>query len=206
MSEAVSELKRILGVQRAGPLPSFSLLHAIKALAVLAESGPIGRATLSRRLGLGEGAVRTLLGKLAEHELVRSTRRGCELDERGRELWASLASKLAKRAKISGTPVLAHPHGFAILVKGAAEKVRLGVEQRDEAIRAGARGAVTLVLKDGKLRMPGVSDDVSHDYPDLFRAVMQELGPQEGDAVVIAYADEALAAEYGALAAALSLL
>ncbi|RLI07808.1 hypothetical protein DRO32_03320 [Candidatus Bathyarchaeota archaeon] len=65
---------------------------------------------------------------------------------------------------------------------------------------------MTLVVKGGKLRMPGVSEDVSADFPDLFEAVMRSLAPSEGDAVVVAYADDPLAAEYGALAAALSLL
>jgi len=207
MAEALCRLRKALGEQRVGPLPSFSLLHAIKALDLLARAGPLGRAALARRLGIGEGAVRTLLNRLIKHGLVRTTRQGCELAERGRELWGELSSHMAKMAELGG-PALPPPytHGFAILVKRAAGKVRLGIEQRDEAIRAGARGAITLVLEGGRLRMPGVSEDVSADYPGLYRAVAESLRPDEGDVVIIAYAEDLLAAEYGALAAALSLL
>ncbi len=206
MSAALRELRQALGEQRIGPLPSFSLLHAVKALAVLAEAGPIGRGALAKRLGLGEGAIRTLLSRLGGCGLIRASRKGCELAGKGRELWRAIRSKLANETPIGKTTASPCEHCFAILVRQAAEKVKLGVEQRDEAIKAGARGALTLVVKGGKLRMPGVSEDVSADFPDLFEAVMRSLAPSEGDAVVVAYADDPLAAEYGALAAALSLL
>lgn len=146
------------------------------------------------------------MSRLVRANLIKVLRSGCILTEKGEGLWAELRSRLAGKARISGVGVPLGEHGFAILVRQGARRVRLGVEQRDEAIRAGAQGAIILVYQGGRLRMPGVSEDVSVDYPDLFGEVMSALGPREGDAVVIAYADDPLTAEYGALAAALSLL
>jgi len=204
MSSAIRVLEELVRPEAPGPFPCFSKLHVVKALASMARSGSIGRAGLAQVLGLGEGATRTLIGKLSKHGLVEVTRRGCSLTERGKALWKEICSKLPKMTEIKAIPVPGK--GFAVLVRGEARNVRLGINQRDEAVRAGARGAMILVFEQGKLRMPGVSEDVSVDFPELFEEVMSVLEPKEGDVVVVAFADSDLIAEYGALAAALSFL
>jgi len=206
MMSTVEEKLRELAEGRApGPPASFTKLHVLKAIWLLAEQGTIGRASLAQKLGLGEGVTRTLLKRLLRAGLVRTSRSGCEITEEGRALWEELRRKLARIASVRWTGELGQ-YGVAVLVKGGASKVRLGVEQRDEAIRAGAKGALVLVLEGGRLRMPGVSEDIRVDYPELFEEITTSLEPEEGDAVVVAYADDAVSAEYGALAAALDLL
>ena len=207
MSLLIERLDRLLKRPRGpGPLPAFSKLHVLKAIDLVGRMGPLSRASLSRELGIGEGAVRTLLKKLVSADLVRTSRSGCVLTEEGMALWTELNARLAKRSPIARSAISLGAHGFAILVRDGAKKVRLGVEQRDEAVRAGAKGALVLIAEEGRLKMPGVSDDIRADYPDLFEEVAKSLEPEEGDAIVIAYADDPLVAEYGALAAALSLL
>jgi len=196
-------LKRPRG---AGPIPAFSILHVLKAIDLVGRAGPTSRANLSRELGIGEGVVRTLLKRLMNANLVRTSPSGCMLTEEGMALWAELNARLAVRKPLEYRATSLGEHGFAVLVRDGAKKVRLGVEQRDEAVRAGARGALILVAEGGKLKMPGVSDDVRADYPELFEEIINAIGPSDGDAIVIAYADDPLVAEYGALAAALSLL
>ena len=197
-------IDEVIGSQAPGPLPSFSRIHVLMVLDVLYRSGPMGRASLARAVGLGEGAIRTVLSRLCGAGLVEVSRRGCELTEEGRSLWSAIRSKLLRLGEIRNAPV--EGGGFAYIVKGASRKVRLGVEQRDEAIRAGARGAITLVFKDGKLIMPGISDDVRADYPELSEEIMASAELGEGDVVIVAFADDSKKAEYGALAAALTLL
>ena len=197
-------IDEVAGPQAPGPLPSFSRIHVLMVLDVLYRSGPMGRASLARAVGLGEGAIRTVLSRLSEAGLVEVSRRGCELTEEGRSLWSAIRSKLLRLGEVRNAPV--EGESLAYVVRGASHKVRLGVEQRDEAIRAGARGAITLVFKGGKLVMPGISDDVEADYPEFSEEItaLAELG--EGDVVVVAFADDLKKAEYGALAAALTLL
>ena len=158
---------------------------------------------MAREVGLGEGAIRTVLSRLSGAGLIEVSRRGCRLTEEGRALLASLRSRLVELGPMVVRPIPAV--GFAYLVRGAADKVRLGVEQRDEAVRAGAEGAMTLVFREGKLVMPGVSEDVGRDYPELWER-LEEVGLGEGDVVVIAFAGDERRARYGALAAALTLL
>ena len=49
-------------------------------------------------------------------------------------------------------------HNCAVLVKGMAHRIKMGCEQRDEAVRAGAVGATTLFVKDGQIVFPGDED------------------------------------------------
>ena len=143
---------------------------------------------------------------MKEAGLVQFSRSGCALTSKGRDLWNEINSKIATKAEINKTEVTVGSHNVAILVRGAGNRVTSGVEQRDAAIKAGALGATTLVVRGGRLVIPMISEDVSKDFPEAYRQVMETLRPQEGDAIVIGSADEPRKAEYGALAAAWTLL
>jgi hypothetical protein len=71
---------------------------------------------------------------------------------------------------------------------------------------AGARGATTLIFKKGKLVMPNMSEDISRDYPVAYKQLTCLLHLNEDDAVVIGGADSLDKAEYGAYAAAWTLI
>jgi hypothetical protein len=70
----------------------------------------------------------------------------------------------------------------------------------------GAKGATTLLFKEGKLTIPPDQRDVAEDFPKIHEELVGSLKPEENDAIVIGSADTLEKAEYGALAAALSLL
>jgi len=199
-------LEKLSGGRAPGPLPTFNVLHAVKTLEILAREGIVGRFKLSQELDIGEGSVRTLLKRMKEAGLVQFSRSGCALTSKGRDLWNEINSKIATKAEINKTEVTVGSHNVAILVRGAGNRVTSGVEQRDAAIKAGALGATTLVVRGGRLVIPMISEDVSKDFPEAYRQVMETLRPQEGDAIVIGSADEPRKAEYGALAAAWTLL
>jgi hypothetical protein len=172
----------------------------VKALKIIREEGP-GRKHLASRLGLGEGVVRTLLGRLMDAGLVVTDRSGTGLTEAGQRLISEITRT------IPGMPVLVNDLtvagcNYMVLIRGGACRVRYGVEQRDAALIAGARGATTLLFSDGELHAPGLDRRVG---PELIRDIM-ELGPTEGDAIVLGSADTALGAEIGAYSAALTLL
>jgi hypothetical protein len=93
-------------------------------------------------------------------------------------------------------------HNFAVVVKDSSNKVSYGVEQRDAAIMAGAKGASTLIMKDNIVVMPGVNSDVDSESLDA----LKPLGLENGDVVIIGSAESLLLAEIGAYSAAFELL
>ena len=183
-----------------GRQPQFTEAHMVKALKVIGAEGP-GRKQLAARLELGEGVVRTLLGRLMGAGFVSTSRSGTALTEAGRRLLGEVEAALPGRP-VGRTDLTVARSNYLVLVRGGASRVRFGVEQRDEALLSGARGATTLLLRMGELLVPGLDADVSSRLRDEIMA----LGPGEGDAVIIGSADSGLAAEIGAYSSAIALL
>jgi hypothetical protein len=182
-----------------GPTPKFSLYHIWKAYQIIDSAGPVGRKALAEILQIGEGSTRTILDKMIREGSVENTRRGAMLTERGNKRLASMGV-ITGPVEIEGLTL--GKHNCAVLVKGMADTVKLGCEQRDEAVRAGAIGATTLVVRNGKIVFPG--DD---DYPDqeMLSPLRRLFEVEDGDLVIIGSAFPYEAAEKGAVSAALSM-
>lgn len=189
-----------------GPSPSFNVFDLIRFIRLLAVSGNVGRGRISRELNLGEGAIRTMLRRLIEAGLVTSSRSGCSLTPKGIRFWNEIEKVFGIIVKIGANELTLAPHSIAILIRKGADKVKNGIEQRDAAIASGAKSTVTIVFREDKMVIPGVSPDLERDYPLAFRELTRLMDLKEGDAIIISSADSQRKAEYGALAAAWSLI
>lgn len=198
-------LKGLLQEKAPGPFPSFAIYHVMKALELIAHEH-VGRGKLSEQLCIGEGATRTLLNRLKEADLIEVTKKGCSFTAKGNRLWKELESIFVMKTRLERNELVLTKCNVAVQLRGFAGKVRTGLEQRDAAIMAGAKGATTLVFKKGKLVMPNMSEDVSHDYPVVFQQLRSQLNLKENDIVIIGGADALDKAEYGAYAAAWTLI
>jgi hypothetical protein len=93
---------------------------------------------------------------------------------------------------------------YAVLVREFGFAVRLGIEQRDAAIRMGATGATTLLFKENKFVMPASSNDSLKKEREVRRILIEKLNPRDGDVIIIGSADSnEKTAELGAKNAAL---
>ena len=189
-----------------GPSPSFSIIHLLKAFEVMVKKGPIGRGKLASELKIGEGATRTLVDKLREAGLVEISRSGCFLTKKGEELWEDFKSIFPRKIRLNKSDLTVSDCNVAVQVKGYGNRVKFGIKQRDAAIKVGASGATTLIYTRNRLILPSVSENVSRDFPKTFNQITRLMKLEDGDAVVIGSADNWEKAEYGALAAALSLV
>ena len=189
-----------------GPFPLFSKHHFVKAIEVIGGEGPVGRMKLSENLRLGEGATRTLIKRLKGMGLIKVSKLGVELSPSGRKILDELRSKFVHSASVSKNPLTVGTFNVGILVKDSAHKVRYGVEQRDAAIKVGAKGATVLIFKGGRLSAPALSNDVGKDWPEVARQILKVFHPSENDVIVVGSADTKVKAEDGARAAAWTLL
>lgn len=182
-----------------GPTPKFSLYHIWKAYQVIETQGPVGRKALADALQIGEGSTRTILDKMIREGSVENTRRGAVLTERGRKRLET-SGVVTQPVELDG--ITLGKHNCAVLVKGMADRIKLGCEQRDESVRAGATGATTLVVRDGKVVFPG--DD---NFPDQesVAPLKRMFDIEDGDAIIIGSAFSYEAAEKGAVTAALAI-
>ncbi len=182
-----------------GPTPKFSLFHVWKTYDVLNSQGPIGRKGLSQILDIGEGSTRTILDKMIREGSVENTKKGAVLTERGRKMFRS-SGIFAAPINIDGLTI--GPKNCAALVKGMADRIATGYEQRDEAVRSGAMGATTLIVRDGNVLFP---DDSNIPDQATFQPLRSLFTLEDGDAIILGTAHSYEAAEKGAVTAALAL-
>jgi len=169
--------------------------------------GPIGRYRLKDLLDLSdhEGLVRLMLSDLTQAGYVRAEKTGCSLTHSGQKLLGSILS----RAGIGGVKPLdlselkLGPACVAVHIRDRAGEFRDGIEQRDAAVRAGARGATVLQFRGNAFVVPSVYKNLSSEYPILAKRLLESFSLSDGDALVIGFAETMSKALEGALAAAM---
>lgn len=206
LMKLIDILKKTASKLGPGRAPYFVEVHVIKTLMVIGSEGPTGRGKLARTLMLGEGTVRTLLRHLEHQGLIKTSKAGIALTEKGREIYSQLQSEIGYAVEVSRSPITVGSFNIALLIKKGARAIRDGIEQRDAAIAIGAKGATTLIFKGNDLSMPLVNEDVFQNAPQVRARLLSELKPCESDVIVIGSAQDRLTAEFGAIAAALETL
>ncbi len=192
---------------RTGPSLTFMEVHVLEAIEIMGKEESIGRIKLSKELGLGEGAVRTLLKHLKKQGLVTVTPKlGCKLTKNGRKIYEIIKSKIAGPLEIPKTSITLGIYNMGVLVRKAANVVGYGLEQRDAAIKVGASGATTLVYKNSLLTMPGIEENCFKDALNVKEMLISNFSPQEDDVIIIGSADDKATAKLGAKAAAFETL
>ena len=185
-----------------GGMPLFGPLHVFKALYVIREYGPIGRKGLASRLDLGEGSSRGLITHLEEHGLIQRKDEGLKIANRGTRFLNDIGFQAMA---ISASELTVDEYDFAIHLSGLAGAVKDGIMERDEAIKAGASGATTLLFLKGSVVLPD-HFNIDEEMPMVARAIRDRFPLEDGDVVIIGTGNLPEKAEDGAFAAAAFLL
>ncbi len=198
---------RLAEARAPGPSPSFDRAQFLFTFLTIGSSGTIGRAALAKQAGLGEGAVRTVLKKLRSSGYADVNASGCHLTAAGAGAYASVKRRLSGPLSFHQTGLAVGRFQAGLAIREGGRLVRGGLEQRDSAVRAGAAGATTYVIKGGRFTVPGGSSDCEADFPGpVWKELRSKLGPRNGDAVVLCGSSEEKTATLGAISAALTLL
>ena len=203
--KAIKTLREMVKPSAPGPAPSFTEHHLIRALNLIGERGKVGRGTLSSHLGLGGGSTRTIIEHLKEANLAFVSREGCELTEKGKRVFREIKAWIKEMKEIDRTGYELGKYNVGVLVKGVADRVRLGIEQRDAAVKAGAKGAVTMVYRKGFLFIPP-SEEVKGEWVEPVRRIIDLFKPEDLDVIILCGADSKDDAENAVIAAALTLI
>ncbi len=180
-------------------------IDAISVLLLIKYMKRIGRYTISKLTGLGEGKVRRFLQQLVSLGLAQTTRGGTTLTEHGLQYLHETLSKLnvLHIVILSNFPLATTKYTTLFYCTDLTHVLsRYCLEERDVAVRYGADGAILmLVSRDGKISIPGVCSDLSTYSRPTYNIVNTYL--RTGTDLVIATFSNNL---YGAIRGGVALL
>ncbi|MDQ3718500.1 MAG: DUF4443 domain-containing protein [Thermoproteota archaeon] len=183
---------------------SFDLVHVFATLQTIGNRGITSRNALCSGLVLGEGTVRTLIKHLKMQGLIETSNIGTKMTSKGKSVYKGLLSAIPAEMSLPKCSIALSRFNYAVLVREFGFAVRLGIEQRDAAIKMGATGATTLLFKENKFVMPANNNDSLKKEQDVRRMLVEKLNPKDGDVIIIGSADsDEKTAELGAKNAAL---
>jgi predicted transcriptional regulator len=193
---------KLLDLPKYGPVHRFADYHVYRTLLLLSDGRRRGRKQLADAINLGEGSMRTILEFLREKGYIDVKQTGIKISSKGHEFLRSIPIRMER---LEPSDISIAERNVAVLVKGRASAIALGIEQRDAAIKAGADGATTIVLKGGKMLVPP-DYHLDKEKPEIARKLRKLFALNDGDIVIVGAAEEYDRAEDGALAAAFALL
>ena len=186
MHTYIRSLQKICNNYAPSRVISFNMVHVFKALQLVKSRGHISRDLLSKELGLGEGSIRTLMRHLQMNNMIKATNAGTTMTQKGEALFLELLSSIPTEMNLPKCSIALGKFNYVVLLKQHSHAIKSGVEQRDAAIKIGAKGATTLLFKQNKFVMPSNTNyDSLQREPKISRLLIRTLNPEEGDAIII---------------------
>ena len=186
MHTYIRSLQKICNNYAPSRVISFNMVHVFKALQLVKSRGHISRDLLSKELGLGEGSIRTLMRHLQLNNMIKATNAGTTMTQKGEALLLELLSSIPTEMNLPKCSIALGKFNYVVLLKQHSHAIKSGVEQRDAAIKIGAKGATTLLFKQNKFVMPSNTNyDSLQKEPKISRLLIRTLNPEEGDAIII---------------------
>jgi len=191
-----------------GEVDSTEELRRLQLLVFLRMERMVGRYRLKELLDVPqhEGIVRRMLKELSEKGWVRPTRSGSVLTNDGKAcIEESLRQKgIVDVKEVDLRRMRVGPKSIAVLVR-QSDYPRSLLSMRDEAVKAGASGAVIFVHGNGDLNVPSVYGSLMHRYPMILGDLRGRFTLLDGDMIVVGFAEAASKALTGALAIIMAL-
>ncbi len=171
---------------------SFNSSHVFKTLQLINREGYVSRLLLIKELQLGEGSIKTLIKHLKMKKLIITTNKGTTMSESGQKIFEEMSRFICAETQIPRSSISVSVFNYAILLRFVKCAIKQGVEQRDAAIKMGAKGATTLVYRDGKFLIPGTKYNALKDERTIERILKDKLSPINDDIIIIGSDDSSI--------------
>ncbi len=207
MHLVVNTLKSISSRYAPSRILSFNSAHVFKTLQLLKKDGHVSRLLLTNELGLGEGSIKTLIKHLKMEKLIFTTQKGTTMTERGEKIFEEMSRYIRSETQVPKSSISIAEYNHAILLRNLKFAIKQGVEQRDAAIKMGAKGATTLLYNNGKFLIPGSKFNALKEEKAIEKLLKDNLKPIENDIIVIGSDDNKyITAELASKSAAIQTL
>ncbi|MDX1596151.1 MAG: DUF4443 domain-containing protein, partial [Nitrosopumilaceae archaeon] len=163
MKQYIQQIQNTLSKKGHSKSLTFSMPHVLKAIQLLSKEKFVSRAQFCNELLLGEGAVKTLIQRLKNTNIVKTTRAGTFLTEPGKKLGTFLDEVMPYECNIKKCSILSKKYNHAIILRNSGNLIKTGLEQRDYAILYGSEGCVTLIYKNNKFIFPSDDKEALHN-------------------------------------------
>jgi len=203
MRKNIQILQSIVSRKGSSKILTFSIPHVYKALQILSKERFVSRATFRKEIHLGEGAVKTLILHLKEADLVDTTKSGTFLTEKGQKFMKQFNKILPKEYTLEKSKVIQGKFNHAVLLKKYSSFIKTGLEQRDYAILYGSSGCTTILFRNNHFVFPGDERDCFEKDLHTKKILLEELSPEEQDAIIISSSNDPFVAEISAKNSAL---
>ena len=190
--------------------PSFQLAHVLLSLIIFEqESEGIGRYRLEKELSLSEGKVRSLLKYLKAIDLVEVKKKIHLISDKGikslQEIYKIFTGPKEPKPKDSFSNIVIGDSVRYSIVFNALDKLNIGMEQRDEAIKIGGSGATCLIMKNGTFHFPPSPMSQNKALTTKIDVKVIEYSFSETDVLVLGTGETPYLSNLATIAAALSL-
>ena len=123
---------------------------------------------------------------LQMNNMIKATNAGTTMTQKGEALLLELLSSIPTEMNLPKCSIALGKFNYVVLLKQHSHAIKSGVEQRDAAIKIGAKGATTLLFKQNKFVMPSSTNyDSLQKEPKISKLLIRMLNPEEGNAIII---------------------
>jgi predicted transcriptional regulator len=192
---------KIIDAPQFGPMFRFNDANVYWTMHILSNGKRIGRKRLADEVGIGEGSMRRILDTLSEWDYISIKQTGIMITKSGQSFLEQIPIQPVD-IYLEGSVIGSEQQG--VVVKGVANKVNNGMEQRDAGIKVGAEGCTTIVYRDGNLMIPP-DWNLDTERPEIAKKIREEYGMKAEDALIIGGGSTKQSAIIAAVSAALEL-
>lgn len=192
---------KIIDEPQFGPMFRFNDANVYWALYVLSDGKRVGRKRLAEEVGIGEGSMRRIIDTLKEWEFISIKQTGITITKAGMNFLDQMPMEPVDII-VPGSVVGDFQQG--VVVRGCADKVNNGMEQRDAGIKVGAEGCTTIIIRNGILMVPP-DWNLDEKQPEIAKTIREEFSLTENDALVIGAGSTKVSAIEAAISAALAM-
>jgi len=158
-------------------------------LIYLLKDGPLGRRTLTDKVGASESSVRTVLEHLQSEGIVEMNRRGTSLSEMGRLAFGPLLESVCSVKSVDLPELTMGSICRAAELDKVEELSGKAWSFRDLAIREGARGAI-LLENNKTIKFLHSDDRLEEINPDAFETICERFPDWESSSLIVIVSGE----------------
>jgi hypothetical protein len=161
------------------------------------SDGILGRRTLVDKTGITEMTTRTYLNKLRNLGWVKMEKAGTSLTSKAKHALVSYFDSVDAIHHLNLSGLTLYPANASALLKSCGNSLENSLFLRDAAVRAGAAGALFLVM--GKAGWMFSEEDalLAENFADETKVLGQHFDAHRGDLLVIAFGTEMSQARSG---------